>query len=94
MVCPRCISTVEDIFKELDAINRKDNIAALEALKNRGIQIKKPDGKTLQEWYTLAEAASQRLVDTGEISPEILQIFEQHLAEFRNKESALTELQQ
>ena len=84
---------MEDIFKELDAINRKDNIAALEALKNRGIQVEKPAGETLQQWYTLAEAASQRLVDTGEISPETLQVFEQHLAEFRKKGSALTELQ-
>jgi len=85
---------MDDIFKELDTINRKDNIAALEALKNRGIQVKKPDGDTLQEWYGTAEAASQRLVDTGEISAEILQIFEQHLAEFRNNNSVLTELQQ
>jgi len=86
-------TVMEDIFKELDAINRKDNIAALEALKNRGIQVGKPAGKTLQQWYTLAEAASQRLVDTGEISPETLQVFEQHLAESRKKDSALTELQ-
>ncbi len=82
------------VFTELDKINRKDNIAAFEALKNRGIQIQKPNGAELKEWYTKADAASQRLVDTGEISAEILQVFESHLAEFRNNKPVLSEVQQ
>lgn len=75
------------VFKDLDAINRQDNIAAFEALQNRGIKVQRPADADLRQWYSKAEEASQRLVDTGEISAEILQVFEKHLAEFRKNKT-------
>lgn len=75
------------VFKDLDTINRQDNIAAFEALKNRGIKVQRPADADLRQWYSKAEEASQRLVDTGEISSEILQVFEKHLTEFRKRKN-------
>ena len=86
--------TMTNIFQELDKINRKDNLASFEALKNQGIQIQKPDTEALQQWYSKAKEASQRLVDTGEISAGMLGIFETHLTEYRNQKPVLTELKQ
>jgi len=60
------------IFKELDAINKKDNRSALVALKNQGVKFIKPTAEQVQEWLVYAKKSQQRMLETGRISKEIV----------------------
>ncbi|MGI9289889.1 MAG: TRAP transporter substrate-binding protein DctP [Gammaproteobacteria bacterium] len=57
-------------YLELDAINRRDNESAIDALKNNGIQTVESDPEVIPYWYgiakkTNAELWSKKSVDAG-----------------------------
>jgi len=73
------------IFQELDRLNRADNIKALEALRKQGIEFVKPSAELLTEWYHDASAVPERLIQTGRLSPEMVNKLERLLKEYRLK---------
>jgi len=77
-----CLSRV---FKEIDRINREDNIKALKVLRNQGIQFIKPNKTELQEWAKLAETVPRRMIESGSLSQDILDKFEKYLKDYRSK---------
>jgi len=60
----------ERIFKNIDTQNKKDNVAAIAALKNQGIQFIIPSAAQIKEWKSLATKS--------------LNIFNGHIQNFRN----------
>lgn len=70
-------------FHEIDAQNRKDNIAALAALKNQGITFVKPTQEQLVEWKTMSNIATQKLVDTGKLDKKAVDRIDSLLKQFR-----------
>ncbi len=73
------------IFKELDVINRKDNKAALAALKNQGIKFIKPSAKQVKEWQVYAKKSEQHMIDVGRVSKGIVNKVDKLLHDFHSK---------
>jgi len=71
-------------FKRLDAINRKDNQQAKEALKKQGITFVTPSTDEQFHWQQAVDAAVTELVDKQIISSDITQQLYKHLDDFRN----------
>lgn len=71
------------IFKKIGENNRKDNEAAREALKNRGIRFIKPEGKDQQEWNGKVSDAMTDLTRQGHFSEAMLQTLRSHLHDYR-----------
>ena len=75
------------IFRELDRLNRADNVKALEALRKQGVEFIKPSAEPLVEWYQYAAAVPKRLVQTGRLSPQMVNNLESLLKEYRLKKT-------
>ena len=72
-------------FEVIDSQNRKENLQALAALKNQGIQFLDPSDETIDEWKGSAAKVSQRLVKSGKLSETMVTTFHNHLDTFRSK---------
>ena len=73
------------IFRELDRMNRKDNVNALKALRKQGIEFIKPLAEAMEKWYHDAEAVPERLVKAGKLSQDMVNTLETLLKECRSK---------
>ncbi len=71
-------------FIRLDAINRKDNQQAKEALKKQGIVFITPSADEQSQWQQAVDRAVTELVDKRVISHDITQRLYKHLDDFRN----------
>jgi len=74
------------IFRELDRLNRTDNVKALEALRKQGIKFIKPSAEPLAKWYQHAAAVPKRLIKAGKLSPEMVNALETLLKDYRLKQ--------
>ena len=52
------------VFRDLDRLNRLDNVKALEALRKQGIEFVKVPAESLTEWLKHASAVPRRLIET------------------------------
>ena len=75
------------VFRELDRLNREDNVKALEVLHKRGIEFVKPTAQAMEKWYHDAEAIPKRLIRAGKLSQEMFNTLENLLKEYRSKQS-------
>lgn len=69
--------------KSADASARDDHNRAKAALAAQGVQWQTPSSAELSEWRRLADAASQRMVDEGFLSPDLYQKLQELLARYR-----------
>jgi TRAP-type transport system periplasmic protein len=74
-------ATIRDINQE----NRRDNTAALAALKNQGINIIEADGTHLEDWRALAATTGPRLVKQGNLPENLLKTIDGLLTEYRRQ---------
>jgi TRAP-type transport system periplasmic protein len=70
-------------FNEIDRQNRVDNVKALEALKNQGVEFIKIPEEVRAEWQDKASAVARRLIESGKLSREIVSQQESLLTAFR-----------
>ena len=75
------------VFYELDALNRKDNVKALEALRNQGVEFIKPLAEAMEKWYADARAVPERLINAGKLSQGMVITLENLLKDYRSKQS-------
>jgi len=73
------------VFKALDRRNREDNIKAMDALHQQGIQFVKPSSEALKKWRQDASEVPKRLVETGRLSQEMVDTLGNLLRDFRTK---------
>ncbi len=73
------------IFREIDRLNREDNVKALEALRKQGVEFIKPSGEALEKWYADAEAVPKRLIRAGKLSQGMVNTLERLLKDYRSK---------
>jgi TRAP-type C4-dicarboxylate transport system substrate-binding protein len=71
-------------FRELDRLNREDNVNALEVLRKQGIEFIKPSDQALRKWYHDAETVPKRLVNAGKLSQDMVNALETLLTEYRS----------
>jgi TRAP-type C4-dicarboxylate transport system substrate-binding protein len=74
------------IFRELDRMNREDNVNALKALRKQGVEFIKPLAEAMEKWYNDAEAVPKRLVNAGKLSQGMVNTLETLLKECRSKQ--------
>ncbi|MGD2150792.1 MAG: TRAP transporter substrate-binding protein DctP [Desulfobacterales bacterium] len=72
-------------FRELDRLNREDNVNALEVLRKQGIEFIKPSGEALRKWYDDAGTVPKRLVNAGKLSQDMVDTLETLLKDYRLK---------
>ncbi len=72
-------------LKEIDDQNKKDNIKAIQALKNQGIKFITPSKKAIVEWYSVADAASKKMVDCGILPKKIVDQMDRYIAQSNSK---------
>ena len=77
---------VNEVFKELDTLNRNDNLQADEALKAQGIKFVKPGAAERARWKSLADQSIENMAAKGMVSREMLDLVEGHLDTFRNSQ--------
>ena len=70
-------------INEMDIQNKKDNIAALAALKNQGIKFINPDSEQLLVWKKLAEQGNSELVEKNLNSKKMYDLINKHIADYR-----------
>ncbi|PCJ13958.1 MAG: C4-dicarboxylate ABC transporter [Gammaproteobacteria bacterium] len=78
------------VFEELNVQNRKDNIAAFAALQSQGIQLSTPSNEQLAVWHLKAKAASEDLVQKGELSAGTLRELDTLLTTYRSQHAGIT----
>ena len=74
------------IFRELDRLNREDNVNALEALRKQGIEFIKPSGEALEKWCADAREIPKRLINAGKLSQNMVNTLENLLKDYRSKQ--------
>ena len=79
------------IWKEIDRQNRKDNISAMQALRNQEIQFVKPADPEQIEWKKTASVVPRRMIESGELSRDIVIKLEKYLQDYRMKGSDANE---
>jgi TRAP-type C4-dicarboxylate transport system substrate-binding protein len=81
--------TVRDImgktFKKIDHSNRQDNIGALDALRNQGIEFVRLSEDSVKQWQIAVSGVPDKLIQNGRISQNIYQTLKEHLADYRSK---------
>jgi TRAP-type C4-dicarboxylate transport system substrate-binding protein len=74
------------VFRELDRLNRQDNVKALEALRKQGVKFIKPSAQALDKWCRDAQAVPKRLIQTGKLSQRMVNVLESLLKKYRSKQ--------
>lgn len=72
-----------DTFRQIDAQNRKDNVAAFDALKKQGITITTPDAQQRTLWLQKSDAAVKSYVDSGYVSQAAFDRVTRLLSDYR-----------
>lgn len=82
---------MSEAFNKIGEQNRKDNIAAMSALKNQGIKFLTPKINDLNEWYSKADKATDQIKSSGSISREFISELKKHLKNYRAQQNNLSE---
>ncbi len=77
------IRIMNDVFKNLDRLNRKSDIAATEALKTQGISVISPSPEEVHQWQSLSDQSVRNMVDSGSLDKAIFDEMMEHLTDFR-----------
>lgn len=72
-----------EVMQRLNAANRKDDAAAIAALRRNGLEFVTPRGEDEAGWVRSAESAVERLGGRGLFDPAMLDRIERLLSDFR-----------
>lgn len=76
---------LDQTFADMDRRERESNLEALEAVRGQGIELVEPDDEQREQWQHYADRATEKLVEAGEVSEEMLQRLEDLLEEYRSQ---------
>jgi len=79
--------TLTQVTHEVDTLSRLDNISAIKALKNQGIQFVKISEPAINELNRIMNIANQKIIQKTALSVDLVQSLNQLLAEFRMQNS-------
>lgn len=82
---------MQGVWKKLDRQNRQDNIKAFKALQNQGIRLIKPEPEEQRKWKQFADEVPSRMIESGQLSRDIVTQLQNHLQDFRAKKTAAVE---
>ena len=73
------------VANEVDKKSREDNINALKALKNQGIEFIVPTAEATEELRKLIGGANEKLMKTGKLTKSMVDLLNKHLIDYRAK---------
>jgi TRAP-type C4-dicarboxylate transport system substrate-binding protein len=73
-------------LKELDRLNRQDDVKAIEALKKQGIKFITPSQEQMDEWLATAANASQKMIDAKDLPKAPADKIDALLAQYRENQ--------
>ncbi|HKX54564.1 MAG TPA: TRAP transporter substrate-binding protein DctP, partial [Xanthomonadales bacterium] len=76
---------LEKVYQGFDESGNADNLAALQALQNSGLELVSPEAAEVETWRKAIMAAQVHLGSKGEFDPALLQQMQQLLAEHRSR---------
>ena len=82
------LQVMNELYINIDAENRIDNRKAYDALVDQGIIVMTPGPEDVPAWQDLAGKSITRLVESGKITSESLEIYNELLNEFRHQGSS------
>jgi TRAP-type C4-dicarboxylate transport system substrate-binding protein len=82
------LEVMNELSRNIDAENRIDNLKAYDVLIGQGIKVTTPGPEDIPEWQDLAGKSITRLVESGKITVESLEIYNELLNEFRQQVSS------
>ncbi len=83
--------TMDATFDKLDKINRKDNIEALRALKNQGIDFVELSEDSVAIWKKGVANIPEQLIEKGRLSKDIFDSLTYHLKDYRSSHASRDE---
>jgi len=82
------LQVMNELYSKIDAENRIDNREAYDVLISQGITVTTPGPEDVPAWQELASKSIARLVESGKITSESLEIYNALLIEFRQQVSS------
>lgn len=79
---------MRDVFRRLDEHSRNDNASALQALHVNGVQVIELSADEQQRWRDIAARGVDHAVRQNQVSPQMWQRVEQHVAAYRSQANA------
>lgn len=76
---------LERVYRGIDASGNEDNISALKALQDSGLQLVSPDPNEAEKWREAVNKSLQKYANAGEIDTVLLQQMLQLLADYRSR---------
>jgi len=76
------------VYKDLNAINRRDNTEALKVLRNQGVQFVPTDKNDQNSWRAMLAATEAKMGQEGILSPAIMDTLRMHLRDFRQSQGS------
>jgi TRAP-type C4-dicarboxylate transport system substrate-binding protein len=76
-------SRMEHAFGRINKHNRKQNVEAMEVLKEMGLKFIVPDAQASENWMKRSRRVPERLAAKGVLSQEILDTINMHLSKIR-----------
>ncbi len=74
------------VYKKLDALNREDNQAALDALKQQGIGFVEVEQDEIDRWRKIAQDSLDNMVSEGQLPADVYQVMTESLQQYRNSQ--------
>jgi len=74
------------MFLEMESENRLDNEKAYQAMKSIGIDAIAADN--IDEWRAVADESIEKLIASGEITPESVRLYLSNLQKYRDSSTA------
>jgi TRAP-type C4-dicarboxylate transport system substrate-binding protein len=75
------------VAKQVDTQNRQDNIKAMTALKNQGIEFIKATLEATEELRDLIANANEKLKKSGNLTVQTVEALDKHLADYRTQQA-------
>lgn len=76
---------MNETFQKLDKNNRQDNLGALNALQNQGIEFVQLTDDAVKHWKDSVSGVPDQLIEKGRLSSEIYETVRQHLEDYRSR---------
>jgi TRAP-type C4-dicarboxylate transport system substrate-binding protein len=79
------------VCTDMDELNRNDNKAALEAMRNQGITFIEPKAEAVAELKELVITANKNLIESGGVPLDLVNTMDKYLQEFRSQKAHANE---
>jgi TRAP-type C4-dicarboxylate transport system substrate-binding protein len=76
---------MNETFQKLDKNNRQDNLGALNALRNQGIEFVQLTDDAVKLWKDSVSKVPDQVIEKGCLSSEIVETVRQHLDDYRSR---------